>query len=121
MAGTRVPVASASSEPRAIAGHGAKKKKGTFKKESSKRVPKTLGEPYVPTQAEIDEHNKTPVPGRSWCTACVGGGAVAHPHYPAPDDPARTRLPHILIDYSCLLYTSPSPRDKRQSRMPSSA
>ena len=25
------------------------------------------------------------------------------------------------IDYPCLLYTSPSPRDKRQSRMPSSA
>ena len=23
--------------------------------------------------------------------------------------------------YACLLYTSPSPRDKRQSRMPSSA
>ena len=23
--------------------------------------------------------------------------------------------------YDCLLYTSPSPRDKRQSRMPSSA
>ena len=27
----------------------------------------------------------------------------------------------ILLAYSCLLYTSPSPRDKRQSRMPSSA
>ena len=25
------------------------------------------------------------------------------------------------IFYNCLLYTSPSPRDKRQSRMPSSA
>ena len=25
------------------------------------------------------------------------------------------------IYYTCLLYTSPSPRDKRQSRMPSSA
>ena len=25
------------------------------------------------------------------------------------------------ILYNCLLYTSPSPRDKRQSRMPSSA
>ena len=25
------------------------------------------------------------------------------------------------IDNDCLLYTSPSPRDKRQSRMPSSA
>ena len=28
--------------------------------------------------------------------------------------------PHLII-YGCLLYTSPSPRDKRQSRMPSSA
>ena len=27
---------------------------------------------------------------------------------------------HVLISH-CLLYTSPSPRDKRQSRMPSSA
>ena len=26
-----------------------------------------------------------------------------------------------LNNYTCLLYTSPSPRDKRQSRMPSSA
>ena len=26
-----------------------------------------------------------------------------------------------LLDSPCLLYTSPSPRDKRQSRMPSSA
>ena len=25
------------------------------------------------------------------------------------------------LPYDCLLYTSPSPRDKRQSRMPSSA
>ena len=27
----------------------------------------------------------------------------------------------ISVDNTCLLYTSPSPRDKRQSRMPSSA
>ena len=27
----------------------------------------------------------------------------------------------VTNDISCLLYTSPSPRDKRQSRMPSSA
>ena len=27
----------------------------------------------------------------------------------------------IMRTYTCLLYTSPSPRDKRQSRMPSSA
>ena len=31
------------------------------------------------------------------------------------------RCPNRGECYACLLYTSPSPRDKRQSRMPSSA
>ena len=32
-----------------------------------------------------------------------------------------TKKPRVLTVDTCLLYTSPSPRDKRQSRMPSSA
>ena len=49
----------------------------------------------------------------------------------APDAPTPTILPSGTLyfvavnalgaPYPCLLYTSPSPRDKRQSRMPSSA
>ena len=35
------------------------------------------------------------------------------------DDPLSNTL--RVSYWSCLLYTSPSPRDKRQSRMPSSA
>ena len=31
------------------------------------------------------------------------------------------QIPTTLLSMVCLLYTSPSPRDKRQSRMPSSA
>ena len=40
---------------------------------------------------------------------------------------AQARIPEAMMDtkpawfMDCLLYTSPSPRDKRQSRMPSSA
>ena len=34
---------------------------------------------------------------------------------------AETRYAPIELECLCLLYTSPSPRDKRQSRMPSSA
>ena len=34
---------------------------------------------------------------------------------------ARPAVETLINDYFCLLYTSPSPRDKRQSRMPSSA
>ena len=34
---------------------------------------------------------------------------------------AWTNIVHFTATNTCLLYTSPSPRDKRQSRMPSSA
>ena len=34
---------------------------------------------------------------------------------------ALSLQPDVTIPGDCLLYTSPSPRDKRQSRMPSSA
>ena len=44
---------------------------------------------------------------------------------PAPTNHARARSTRRFRDnawyHACLLYTSPSPRDKRQSRMPSSA
>ena len=39
-----------------------------------------------------------------------------HGVFSAPED----SQPYFVYD-TCLLYTSPSPRDKRQSRMPSSA
>ena len=39
---------------------------------------------------------------------------------PAPEPALDAKVPEDS-DMSCLLYTSPSPRDKRQSRMPSSA
>ena len=37
------------------------------------------------------------------------------------EDISATILVAETVPYTCLLYTSPSPRDKRQSRMPSSA
>ena len=33
----------------------------------------------------------------------------------------RETLAGVVVDNSCLLYTSPSPRDRQKSRMPSSA
>ena len=37
------------------------------------------------------------------------------------NDQLEDRLDEALQYYSCLLYTSPSPRDRQKSRMPSSA
>ena len=36
-------------------------------------------------------------------------------------EPSETPVAPFAVNQICLLYTSPSPRDKRQSRMPSSA
>ena len=63
--------------------------------------------------------------------ACVSGfirlcaGTHPNPAHSGDGDPEQTippQSPHAHPRCSCcLLYTSPSPRDKRQSRMPSSA
>ena len=37
------------------------------------------------------------------------------------ETPAQRDVAMVFQQYSCLLYTSPSPRDQRGSRMPSSA
>ena len=43
------------------------------------------------------------------------------PYHDYPLNQVRGEHHNIISFMSCLLYTSPSPRDKRQSRMPSSA
>ena len=48
----------------------------------------------------------------------LSGGGVANASYGLPDL-GMTSLNDVLED--CLLYTSPSPRDRTRSRMPSSA
>ena len=43
--------------------------------------------------------------------------AISYPHTP----PERQQVTATQLIYICLLYTSPSPRDRQKSRMPSSA
>ena len=46
-------------------------------------------------------------------------GSMGQSSHPYPEHNNQFKLSYI--PNTCLLYTSPSPRDKRQSRMPSSA
>ena len=52
----------------------------------------------------------------------VGTGLMGLQHIKAIQKSKKANL-HSIVDISnnCLLYTSPSPRDQRGSRMPSSA
>ena len=45
------------------------------------RTPKVAARPAQPTKAEIEAHEITHLPYRSWCAHCVAGKGVSSPHY----------------------------------------
>ena len=49
------------------------------------------------------------------------GEPHGHEDLDRPADQAASIARHLLVDIGCLLYTSPSPRDRTSSRMPSYA
>ena len=53
-----------------------------------------------------------------WLTFESQGPAAVHAEFVKWQNPDYVRL---HLDHVCLLYTSPSPRDRTRSRMPSSA
>ena len=58
--------------------------------------------------------------GRASSNGSISGFGLSYRDENLPFD-AQMSEDGGSFSYSCLLYTSPSPRDKRQSRMPSSA
>ena len=56
-----------------------------------------MQDPRVPTQAEVDEHNMTHLPYRSWCTHCVRGRGEAHPHHKSGNE--ERDVPELHMDY----------------------
>ena len=48
-------------------------------------------------------------------------GQVIHRGWPIEADAVIPRIGYSVTSEGCLLYTSPSPRDRQKSRMPSSA
>ena len=68
---------------------------------------------YIEDQSDMVEPTPEPV-----TEVAQEAPAVEPETYEEPEAHAE---PEIRAEPTCLLYTSPSPRDKRQSRMPSSA
>ena len=60
-------------------------------------------------------------PGKAILSVKKAEAAAVKPAASAPSKPAPAKPAQAPSPTACLLYTSPSPRDKRQSRMPSSA
>ena len=73
----------------------------------------------------IEEHKMEPHPEGGHYVEIFRNDDVTHIYFLLEEHENshwhRITKTETLHFYSCLLYTSPSPRDKRQSRMPSSA
>ena len=67
--------------------------------------------------ANIEHSNEMAIFDPRW----VDSLSLSLPCYDVPVPKRTMRLPNAPRNYSCLLYTSPSPRDRQKSRMPSSA
>ena len=88
---------------------------------------------YLPAmEAYRISHNAEPQSGATAVARATGVGAVEALEdapqlllrYPSPGvvvGEVDVLVVPVVAGEACLLYTSPSPRDKRQSRMPSSA
>ena len=57
----------------------------------------------------------------NWLDHNIENEYKSHPNLFMKEEEKRLYIHIQEKGYTCLLYTSPSPRDKRQSRMPSSA
>ena len=60
-------------------------------------IMRSLGDPRLPSQNEVDEHNLTHLPYRNWCPHCVRGRGKDLDHRRAVDDERKIR--EFSFDY----------------------
>jgi len=62
------------------------------------RPPKALADPRKPTLAEVQAHNLTHLPYRSWCPHCVRGKGKSLDHRTL-DKERNHQVPTVSMDY----------------------
>lgn len=71
-------------------------KKDGIVEEARKAKGKKVGK--KPSRAEVEDHNLTHIPFRSWCAHCVKGRAVADPHWDQGSK-EEEEIPTVSADY----------------------
>ena len=60
------------------------------------RAPEVLRDPGAPTPKEVEDHNVTHLPFRSWCLHCVSGKAQDRPHKRSENQNEK-QIPEIVF------------------------
>ena len=64
--------------------------------EEMKHVPA----PILPSKAEVESHNVSHLPFRSWCSACVRGGGLSFVHRKVDTKTKEAeQIPTVSVDY----------------------
>ena len=61
-------------------------------------APRVATRPYTPTKAEVEAHEVTHLPYRSWCAHCVAGKGISSPHVHGDVETERIGIT-ISLDY----------------------
>ena len=61
------------------------------------KVAKPARDPGAPTRAEIEAHEPTHLPFRSWCPTCIAGRRDNPPHKRREDE--ERQVPEVMLDY----------------------
>ena len=64
--------------------------------ESGMRIPARVRDPKMPSSEEVEQHNLSHLPYRSWCLHCVRGRGEATPHRSA--DRGDDAVPELPLD-----------------------
>ena len=73
--------------------------------EFGRRNPRLLPDPKLPSKQEVDKHNITHLPYRSWCPHCIMGKGKAASHFRLPE--REDGIPEVHVDY-CFMWTKGS-------------
>ena len=96
----------------------------TFKKvQESKEIGKEIveGQEVAILQPEVHREVKNKKTGADYDSEEAAKADVDNPETDTTADDIETNIQVKVTKLPCLLYTSPSPRDRQKSRMPSSA
>ena len=70
--------------------------------EEDGREAKVMTGPRKPTKAEVEVHELTHIPYKSWCRHCVRGRGIHSPHHKVDRSSEEEGLPMIVCDYAFL-------------------
>ena len=85
----------------------------TIEESQEATEPQLVNVSHKPTPEEVEAHNATHMPYRSWCKYCVAGKADADPHKHAVEEKS-SEVPIVSMDYCFMSGSAAKPEAEEE-------